>query len=591
MDKNCSSNSFNSMKRLAFSEPFMSQRRKVVSGFSLGLGASLLFLTLLFLNTSLIPPKVQVFLQGSGSAISNSSSSSVYSWSFSIRTKHPFASSSVANNNDASLTVSSPQRDEERIEETRGVNASSQGLNKNTRFANFTVGGENATLNSSEVQQFPLKSNGENVTLVTEIGNFTDNRVVKDVDFAANATVSSSSSGESNVTSVNNNNNNNNSNNDNVTVVIDDGGSSLQDVKMEGRFSLNDENCDIYDGMWIRDDSKPYYPLGSCPLIDRDFDCHLNGRPDSDYVKWKWQPHKCDIPSLNATNFLERLRGQRLVFVGDSLNRNMWESMVCILRQSVKDKKRVFEISGRHEFKKKGVYAFRFEDYNCSVDFVSSPFIVRESTFKGINGSFETLRLDLMDQTTTVYHDADIIVFNTGHWWTHEKTSKGEDYYQEGNHVYPRLKVLDAFRRALTTWARWVDKNIDANRTQVVFRGYSNTHFRGGQWNSGGQCHKETEPIYNTTHLKKYPSKMRALDNVIIKMKTPVMYMNISRLTDYRKDGHPSIYRMEYKTEAERAAAELHQDCSHWCLPGVPDTWNELLYASLLKSGRGSWKS
>jgi hypothetical protein len=65
--------------------------------------------------------------------------------------------------------------------------------------------------------------------------------------------------------------------------------------------------------------------------------------------------------SLNATDFLEKLRGQRLVFVGDSLNRNMWESMVCILRQSIKDKKRVYEISGRHDFKKKGVYAFRFE--------------------------------------------------------------------------------------------------------------------------------------------------------------------------------------------------------------------------------------
>lgn len=65
--------------------------------------------------------------------------------------------------------------------------------------------------------------------------------------------------------------------------------------------------------------------------------------------------------SLNATDFLEKLRGQRLVFVGDSLNRNMWESMVCILRQSISDKKRVHEISGKRRFKKKGVYSFRFE--------------------------------------------------------------------------------------------------------------------------------------------------------------------------------------------------------------------------------------
>ncbi|KAJ7953584.1 Protein trichome birefringence-like [Quillaja saponaria] len=350
------------------------------------------------------------------------------------------------------------------------------------------------------------------------------------------------------------------------------------------------KNCDIYDGKWVLDDSKPYYPTGSCPYIDRDFDCHLNGRPDSEYVKWKWQPNGCVIPSLNGTDFLERLRGKRLVFVGDSLNRNMWESMACILWQSIRNKKRVYEISGRREFKKKGFYAFRFEDYNCSVDFVSSPFLVRESTFRVRNETIETLRLDLMDRTTSMYHDADIIVFNTGHWWTHEKTSRGEDYYQEGNYMHPRLKVLDAYERALMTWARWIDQNIDGNKTQVLFRGYSITHFSDGQWNSSGQCHKESEPIYNETYLGNYPSKMRALEYVVQEMKTPVIYLNISRLIDYRKDGHPSIYRMEYKTEAERINAEQYQDCSHCCLPGVPDTWNELLHVSLLKAGKDTWK-
>lgn len=65
--------------------------------------------------------------------------------------------------------------------------------------------------------------------------------------------------------------------------------------------------------------------------------------------------------SFNATDFLERLSGKRLVFVGDSLNRNMWESMVCILRHGVRNKARVHEISGKREFKKGGFYAFRFE--------------------------------------------------------------------------------------------------------------------------------------------------------------------------------------------------------------------------------------
>ncbi|GAA0150596.1 hypothetical protein LIER_43106 [Lithospermum erythrorhizon] len=193
-----------------------------------------------------------------------------------------------------------------------------------------------------------------------------------------------------------------------------------------------------------------------------------------------------------------------------------------------------------------------------------------------------------MDTTTSMYNDADVIIFNTGHWWTHEKTSKGEDYYQEGNHVYPRLKVLEAYKRALSTWGRWVDKNIDANRTQVFFRGYSVTHFRGGQWNSGGQCHNQSEPIYNDAYLSKYPTKMKVFEHVLKDMKTHVMYLNISRITDYRKDAHPSIYREQYRPNVQVPGDHV-EDCSHWCLPGVPDTWNELLYALLLQSRRGSW--
>ncbi|GAB2297391.1 hypothetical protein Dimus_031497 [Dionaea muscipula] len=54
--------------------------------------------------------------------------------------------------------------------------------------------------------------------------------------------------------------------------------------------------CDYFDGRWVRDDTMPYFPPGSCPFVDTSFDCHLNGRPDNGYLKWRWQPHGCDIP-------------------------------------------------------------------------------------------------------------------------------------------------------------------------------------------------------------------------------------------------------------------------------------------------------
>lgn len=69
---------------------------------------------------------------------------------------------------------------------------------------------------------------------------------------------------------------------------------------------------------------------------------------------------------LNGLDMLELLRGKRLVFVGDSLNRNMWESLVCVLRNSVEDSSRVFEASGRREFRTEDSYSFIFK-VGCSI--------------------------------------------------------------------------------------------------------------------------------------------------------------------------------------------------------------------------------
>ncbi|KAK1366775.1 hypothetical protein POM88_042336 [Heracleum sosnowskyi] len=41
------------------------------------------------------------------------------------------------------------------------------------------------------------------------------------------------------------------------------------------------------------------------------------------------------------------------------------------------------------------------------------------------------------------------------------------NYYQEGNKVYNRLKVEDAYWRALRTWSQWVDSNINASQTSL----------------------------------------------------------------------------------------------------------------------------
>jgi hypothetical protein len=57
-----------------------------------------------------------------------------------------------------------------------------------------------------------------------------------------------------------------------------------------------------------------------------------------------------------------------------------------------------------------------------------------------------------------------------------------------------------------------------------------------------------------------------------------VNMLNVTRMTALRKDGHLSVY-----LNPSGPVTRYKQDCSHWCLPGVPDTWNELLYALFMK--------
>ncbi|CAK9324335.1 unnamed protein product [Citrullus colocynthis] len=81
--------------------------------------------------------------------------------------------------------------------------------------------------------------------------------------------------------------------------------------------------CDFYDGSWVYDVSYPLYDASNCPLIDNGFNCRKNGRPDSDYLKFRWQPRRRDLPRFNGGDLVERYRGKKIMLVGDSLSNNM----------------------------------------------------------------------------------------------------------------------------------------------------------------------------------------------------------------------------------------------------------------------------
>ena len=109
---------------------------------------------------------------------------------------------------------------------------------------------------------------------------------------------------------------------------------------------------------------------------------------------------------------------------------------------------------------------------------------------------------------------------------------------------------------------------------------------RGGDWKNGGSCHLETLPDLSSLPVspETWPHMKASIDvlsgqlNNSQAMKLDLL--NVTVMTYPRKDGHASLY---YQALGLGPAPLHRQDCSHWCLPGVPDSWNELLYALFLK--------
>lgn len=197
------------------------------------------------------------------------------------------------------------------------------------------------------------------------------------------------------------------------------------------------------------------------------------------------------------------------------------------------------------------------------------------------------------------------------------------------------MSVESAFQRSIQTLVEWIDKEVNLSKTHVLFRSYAPVHFRfvsslyisqdsnnycytlqrlgslgiwkfnrckkcivdwstadeingfdrGADWKTGGTCHLETLPDFGSLDVSSNNwTHLNAVRNVLSQFSESsevklMDLLNVTFMTSRRKDGHSSLYYL-----GPKELAPFHrQDCSHWCLPGVPDSWNELLYALFLK--------
>ncbi|KAL6529497.1 Protein trichome birefringence-like 43 [Orobanche gracilis] len=315
---------------------------------------------------------------------------------------------------------------------------------------------------------------------------------------------------------------------------------------------------DMFKGSWVWDNSYPVYESSECPFIESQFDCRKNGRPDRDYTKYRWQPTGCILPRFNGVELLRKLKGKRLMFVGDSLSLNQWQSLICMLHVALPQANYTLDSLA-------GLSTFTFPEHNATIMFLRNAFLVDiRSNARGRR----VLWLDSLS-SSKIWGGMDILIFDSWHWWLHNGRKQPWDWVVYRNTTAKDMDRLVAYEKALNTWAQWIDSNVDPAKTQVFFQGVSPDH-ASGQGPDAKNCVGQTQP------LKRPGSPHRAelvLEKVLKAMEKPVYLLNVTRLSQLRIDGHPSVYGH---------GGHRDMDCSHWCLSGVPDTWNLFLSAMLI---------
>ncbi|KAL7087107.1 hypothetical protein ACP275_13G045400 [Erythranthe tilingii] len=326
---------------------------------------------------------------------------------------------------------------------------------------------------------------------------------------------------------------------------------------VDGEIVQKAGGCDLFEGNWVWDNSYPLYHSSQCPFFEDQFNCERNGRPDKDFMKYKWQPTGCKLPRFNGVDFMRKLKGKRLMFVGDSLSLNQWQSLTCLLHVALPQAKHI-------SYTKDGLSNFTFPEYDVSLLFLRNAFLVDiVSEPRG-----RVLRLDSIS-ASKIWGGMDVVIFDSWHWWLHSGRKQPWDWVVYGNTTVKDLDRMTAYEKALNTWAKWIDSNVDSTKTQVFFQGVSPDH-AGGPGSSEKGCEGQTKPLQSPG--SPHPAE-QVLEKVLKGMSKHVNLLNITRLSQLRIDGHPSIYG--------RFGGRKTDDCTHWCLSGVPDIWNEILYAML----------
>ncbi|CAH8313275.1 unnamed protein product [Eruca vesicaria subsp. sativa] len=345
------------------------------------------------------------------------------------------------------------------------------------------------------------------------------------------------------------------------------------------------KKCDLFTGEWVPNHEAPYYTNTTCWAIHEHQNCMKYGRPDLGFLKWRWKPKQCDLPLFDPYEFLEIVRGKNMAFVGDSVNRNHVQSLICLLSQ-VEDP----EDDSRQQDFDFNFQRWKYKTYNFTIATFWTTHLVRseENGPAGPN-SFYNLYLDEPDPSwASQVAEFDYIIISSGQWFFRPLFLYDKQKMIGCLYCYiPGVRNVGAhfaYRRALRTTFKTII-GLENFKGEVFLRTFAPSHFEQGEWDKGGNCLRTRPFRSNETELEGMDLETHTiqLDEFRIAKRDRnksnglnLRLLDVTQMMLLRPDGHPS--RFGHKPEDK---VILYNDCVHWCLPGPIDSWNDILLEML----------
>ncbi|CAI9100756.1 OLC1v1037923C1 [Oldenlandia corymbosa var. corymbosa] len=302
-------------------------------------------------------------------------------------------------------------------------------------------------------------------------------------------------------------------------------------------------------------------------------------------AKWKTSlANTCAFSLYGLTgasiHYASRMYNKTLAFIGDSLGRQQFQSLMCMItggeeRPDVLNVGREYGLVKARRTKRLDGWVYRFPSTNTTILCYWSPTLC---DLKPLNTSNPNTGIAMhLDRPPAFLrrflHRFDVLVLNTGHHWNEGKRKTNRWVMHVGGTPNTDGKTANmSIAMNLTVYSTigWVNSQLPKYPgLKVFYRSKSPRHFVNGDYNTGGTC-DSTSPSTGTEVVQDESIDTVAAGAV---KGTGIKLLDITALSQLRDEGHVSRYSIRPTPGV--------QDCLHWCLPGVPDTWNEILFAQI----------